>query len=331
MRSSLVESGHLKQAGALRPARRLIESDSFAFEWVSEIAEVESWRKEVHRPIYHLHKWWAKRLGSVFRAIVLGSVLPENKNLAEAFYQQHDLRRVKVLDPFMGSGTTVGEAHKLGCVALGRDINPVACQSVKVSLGPLDRDALMHAFARLSAGAGERLRKLYQTTDADGHVCDALYYFWVKTVGCLHCGQAVDLFPSYVFARNAYPDRKPEVRVCCRKCGNIFSASIQDKAVSCPQCDERFDPHCGPAAGASARCPSCQRAFPILKAVQITGQPPAHRLFAKLVLTSAEDKLYLPATKDDETAYRKCSEELARLRLPLPTLELTDGHNTRQV
>ena len=331
MRSSLVESEHLKPAVAPRSARRLIESDSFAFEWVSEIAELESWRKEVYRPVYHLHKWWAKRLGSVFRAIVLGSVLPEDKNLAEAFYQQHDLRHVKVFDPFMGSGTTVGEAHKLGCVALGRDINPVACQSVKVSLGPMDRDALMQAFAKLSAGVGERLRKLYQTADADGHVCDALYYFWVKTVTCPHCGQTVDLFPTYVFARNAYPDRKPEVRVCCRKCGDIFPASIQDKNVICPRCDEQFDPHCGPAARASATCQSCQRVFAIAKAVQVTGQPPAHRLFAKLVLTIAGDKLYLPATKDDETAYRNCSEELARLHLPLPTLELADGHNTCQV
>ena len=41
---------------------RLIESGSFPFEFVSELAEMESWRKEVYRPIYHIHKWWAKRL-----------------------------------------------------------------------------------------------------------------------------------------------------------------------------------------------------------------------------------------------------------------------------
>jgi len=36
-----------------------------------------------------------------------------------------------IVDPFMGSGTTVGEAHKLGFTALGRDINPVAVESVR--------------------------------------------------------------------------------------------------------------------------------------------------------------------------------------------------------
>ena len=115
-------------------SKRLIESDSFPFEFISQLAEMESWRKEVYRPIYHIHKWWAKRLGSVFRGILLGSALPDSENLVEAFYRQHDFANLTVFDPFMGSGTTIGEAHKLGFTALGRDINPVACESVRVSL-----------------------------------------------------------------------------------------------------------------------------------------------------------------------------------------------------
>src|SRR5205814_7995847 len=83
----------------------LIESDSFPFEFISQLAEMESWRKEIHRPIYHIHKWWAKRLGSVFRGILLGSALPDCENLVEAFYRQHDFAALTVFDPFMGSGT----------------------------------------------------------------------------------------------------------------------------------------------------------------------------------------------------------------------------------
>lgn len=33
----------------------LIESDTFPFEFLSLLAERESWRKEIHRPIYHVH------------------------------------------------------------------------------------------------------------------------------------------------------------------------------------------------------------------------------------------------------------------------------------
>src|SRR5436309_15227794 len=89
---------------------RLIETDAYPFEFLSRLAERESWRKEIHRPVYHVHKWWAKRLGSVFRGILLGSVLPDAADLEQAFYESHSFAGVAVFDPFMGSGTTVGEA-----------------------------------------------------------------------------------------------------------------------------------------------------------------------------------------------------------------------------
>jgi putative DNA methylase len=319
------------QSNRHSPQRRLIESDSFPFEFISQLAEMESWRKEVYRPIYHIHKWWAKRLGSVFRGILLGSVLPDSENLEEAFYRQHCFAGLTVFDPFMGSGTTIGEAHKLGFTALGRDINPVACESVRVSLGPLDRDALMAAFGQLSAGVGERIRALYQTADAEGHVCDALYWFWVKTLPCPACTAKVDLFPTYIFVRNAYPDRKPEVRVVCPQCAGIFPADVNDEQARCPHCRHRFNLHAGPASGASATCQKCRHVFPIAKTAKAMGHPPGHRMFAKLVLNGSGEKLYLPVTREDESAYQRCSEELQRSKLPLPTLELKDGYNTRQV
>lgn len=137
---------------------RLIESDDFPFEFLSRLAERESWRKEVHRPIYHVHKWWAKRLGSVFRGILLGCYLPKSAALEAEFYRSHSLSDWTVFDPFMGSGTTIGEAHKLGCTALGRDINPVAVEAVTTALGPLNRDRLLDAFAELKAGVGQLLQ-----------------------------------------------------------------------------------------------------------------------------------------------------------------------------
>jgi putative DNA methylase len=310
--------------------RRLIESDLFEFEFVSELAEMESWRKEVYRPVYHIHKWWAKRLGSVFRAILLGSVLPDTESLAGAFYRPHDWSGRTVFDPFMGSGTTIGEAHKLGFTAIGRDINPVACESVRVALGPMDRDALLGAMGRLSASAGERIRRLYRTDDAAGSECDALYYFWVKVVPCPECSAAVDLFPSYIFARNAYPERKPEVRAYCPNCAGLFVANVNDVRAACPHCRNEFDLHKGPAAGASATCQKCRHVFAIAKTSQALGRPPAHRMFAKLVLTGGNEKVYAPISREDEMAYARRTGKLAASHLPLPTLEMTYGHNTKQ-
>src|SRR6266536_4100378 len=144
----------------------LIETDRFPFEFLSQLAERESWRKEIHRPVSHLHKWWATRLGSVFRGILLGCILGEQADLAEEFYRTHSFANVTVFDPFMGSGTTVVEAHKLGFTALGRDINPVAADSVRVALGPMDWQKIKRAFAELSEEVGEKVCALYRSTDS---------------------------------------------------------------------------------------------------------------------------------------------------------------------
>jgi putative DNA methylase len=316
------------------PRTRLIEDDSFPFEFLSGLAERESWRKEVHRPIYHVHKWWAKRLGSVFRGILLGSILPVGEDLAAAFHRRHAFPGLAVFDPFMGSGTTVGEAHKLGLTALGRDVNPVAVRAARTAFGPMDRGRLTAAFADLAEGVGSRIRGLYRTVDSGGRTCEALYYFWVMRAPCPACGGGDDLFPSRVIARNAYPDRKPQVQVLCPECGAIFPSLHGADDVGCPACHRRFDPGEGTVDGPRARCHHCDRGFKVLEAVQAVGTRPDYRLYGKLVLTGGGDKEYLAATADDLAAYRACGEaldrELSRGTIRLPTLELADGLNTRQ-
>ncbi len=317
------------------PKRRLIEQQNFPFEFLSALAERESWRKELNRPIYHMHKWWAKRLGSIFRGILLGSALPENADLRQAFYEPHDFSEVRVFDPFMGSGTTIGEANKLGMTALGRDINPVACESVRIAFQPVDRQKLIHLFEQLAATVGCRIRTLYQTEDDQGTSCEVLYYFWVKYVDCPSCAANVDLFSNYIFAKNAYPKKKPEIQVYCPSCRGIFEANYHQKQVGCVHCGFVFDPRLGQAHGAKATCASCQRTFSIIEAIQTSGVPPSHRLFAKLVLMPNGKKRYLPATDKDRNDYAACerllTEELNRGTLRLPATELLDGHNTRQV
>ena len=202
---------------------RLIETDSFAFEFLSQIGERESWRKEIHRPIYHIHKWWAKRLGSVFRGILLGCVLSEGSDLAQEFYLTHNFSDLVVFDPFMGSGTTIGEAHKLGFAAIGRDINPIAAESARVAFGPMDPRKLNDAFAELSEAVGRRILDLYRSLDSRGRPCDVLYYFWVMQLPCPNCQSAVDLLSSWVIARNAYTNRKHAVEFLCQKCGDILT------------------------------------------------------------------------------------------------------------
>lgn len=313
---------------------RLIESDAFPFEFVSRLAQRESWRKEVHRPIYHVHKWWAKRLGSVFRGILMGCTLPEDADLESHFYRTEKYPNCTVFDPFMGSGTTIGEAHKLGFTALGRDINPVAVEAVTTALGPLDRRDLVAEFDELWSSVGERIRALYHSADSRGRPCDVLYYFWVMQGRCPVCQTVVDLFPSYVIARNANPRRRSEVQHLCPSCGDIFPGCSGDGAVTCRSCGCAFDPNDGPARGANASCPTCLRDFPIIAGFRSSQTPPNFRLYGKLVLTKSGGKEYLAVSADDHDAYRRCTVELERAvvagHVQLPTLDLQTGYNTRQ-
>lgn len=312
---------------------RLIESDAFPFEFISVLAEKESWRKEVHRPLAYLHKWWAKRLGSVFRSILLGCLLSEDEDLRVEFYRRQSRARVIVLDPFMGSGTTIYEAHKLGCTALGRDINPLAVETVRVALGPMDQDRLQAAFTELSASVGAKLRTLYRSTDSEGRPCDVLYYFWVMQATCPVCNGLTDLLSSWVIAADAYPRRRPKVQLLCPSCGAIFPGLHQQSPATCPSCGQEFAPGTGPVRGAGVTCGHCGRTHVIRDCVPRTTRP-SFRLYGKLVLNQDGEKEYLATDPADEAAYEHCGKQLAGElesgAVRLPTLALAQGHNTRQ-
>jgi len=270
----------------------------------------------------------------VFRGILVGCLIPPGGDFRGAFYGSGRYPGISVFDPFMGSGTTVGEAHKLGCTALGMDINPVACESVRVSMGPLPKKDLLATFDRLSEDVGGRIRSMYASEDEAGERCDVLYFFWVKQVPCPSCGSGVDLFPSYVFARNARPDVRPGVHVHCPGCGDVLSGLYGDDTATCSGCSLTFDPRTGPARGAKAVCTNCSNEFSIVDAVKDTERPPAHRLYAKLILTPGGRKRYLRASDADRRAYSDCSmmlkEAVSRKTVRLPSAALADGHNTRQ-
>src|SRR6056297_3042259 len=65
----------------------------FPIERVNEIAEKEGRAKMYYRPIYTMHKWWARRLGCVFRAISLYTLLddPEKVSVFEPGHEDETL------------------------------------------------------------------------------------------------------------------------------------------------------------------------------------------------------------------------------------------------
>jgi len=160
--------------------QRPIEID-FPIEQVNEIAEREAHAKEKYRPIYFIHKWWARRLGSVFRTIVLYSLLDKNAKVLEddgrwrpvtkeelekpwlLYLKDVNLGGKIVLDPMMGGGTTVIEALRLGCKVVAQDLNPVAWFLVKKMVEPVDIELLKEGFKKLENKVADEIKQYYRT------------------------------------------------------------------------------------------------------------------------------------------------------------------------
>lgn len=303
--------------------------DDFPIVEVSQVAEHESWRKEINRPLYHIHKWWATRLGSVFRAITLAALSPRHTPIWKSFYECHHLAGKVVLDPFMGSGTTIGEALKLGAKAIGCDINPVSTFLVRQALVRVPEEALRAAFEHLDRTIAPVIRHYYQTRDPiTGDLIPVLYFFWVKTLKAPD-GETVPLFDRYVFAQDAYPKKKPRAQIVCPTCWSVNEDRYDTTELVCSHCQQRFNPQNGPASGQHVTTRNGNR-YRIKDILQADGVPPSHRLYAMLALRSNGEKIYLAARPEDQALFAEAEARIARESLPLPTLSVRSGHNTNQ-
>ena len=212
---------------------------------IVEINRLAVPERNAFKPIYQMHKWFARRASCVFRAILLGCLKPAGTDIMAEFYRDHtndpDTNGKLILDPFMGGGTTIVEALRLGCQVTGIDLNPVAWFIVKTEVEPVDVDALRAAFDRLAerhvAWSGKSVREtLLEQYKTECPCCgnsdaDIIITFWVKSAICtsLNCGKQVPLFSDYLVSQ-----KSPSIRFW--------------RDVRCPKCKKRFDWELEPAA-----------------------------------------------------------------------------------
>lgn len=296
---------------------------------ISQVAEQESWRKEINRPIYHIHKWWATRLGSIFRGVTLGALSKTNTNIWEKFYDFHQFSNKVVLDPFMGSGTTLGEAVKLGAKAIGCDINPVSTFLVRQEFSPVSELRLKAEFKQLEQNCASQIQKYYQTNDPYSiELIPVLYYFWVKEVETPD-GELIPLFSRYVFSQNAYPKKKPNAQIICPKCWHINEGRYDSTELICHHCSNEFNPQQGPAKGQQVTS-SQGISYRIKALLPSDGSPLKHHLYAILALRKNGEKVYLSPKEHDFALYAEAEARLNSEDLPLPYLKIRPGHNTDQ-
>jgi putative DNA methylase len=248
-----------------------IESD-FDVAFIARQALQEKQIQQNYRPIIAVHKWFARRPGTLFRGLILAEFCQEP--LRRAFYQSNELHGVKIGDPFMGGGTPLFEANRLGCDVLGFDINPMAYWIVKQEIEHLDLSAYRKEAQSLLAHLASEIGHLYRTRCVHcGRNVPVKYFLWVKVLDCEKCRQPIDLFPGYLVAENV---RHPRNVYVCSLCGELNERAEGASMGTCGQCRRPLAD--SPAAShRRCLCPQCGHSnrYP-----RREDGAPRHRLFA---------------------------------------------------
>ncbi|MGH4026038.1 MAG: DNA methyltransferase [Pseudonocardiaceae bacterium] len=297
--------------------------NGFPAAMLSHIGEHESWRKEVHRPATSTHKWWAKRLGSVFRGILTAAVTDGEEAALIAYNSAARLAGLVVFDPFAGSGTTVVEAAKLGASVVGWDINPVATLVQRQAVQQWDPSELERSYKLVEEHCRAEIDRVHRAESGE----TVLYYFWVAVASCPACHADTRLFSTHVFSQNAYPKRIPVAQIVCPICLDIMAGRYDFTILNCRHGHRVTRP--GAVNRTTMTCVNGHESK-VLDA--LAGKPPDLEMYAKLVLGSNGRKRYEPITEFDRSLYAECAEllKLRATELILPRGELDAGENTRQ-
>ena len=243
---------------------------------VSLIAEMALREKQIqqnYRPTIGVHKWFARRPGTLFRGLILAEF--GNGSLRDAFFKANDFPGLRIADPFMGGGTPLMEANRVGCDVEGFDVNPMSAWIVREGIERLDIGAYKRVATSLTAALRSEIARYYRTScplygDANVPVKS---FLWVKVLDCDACGAPIDLFPGYLLAENR---RHPANVLICPGCGDLNEVEDRENPGACTTCGTALQ-WAGPARRGRCDCSNCghSNAYP-----RQTQGPLDHRLFA---------------------------------------------------
>lgn len=246
---------------------------NFDVPFVADLALREKQIQQNYRPIVAVHKWFARRPGTLFRGLLLSEFL--DAPLRETFYRGQSLPNLNVLDPFMGGGTTLIEANRVGCTVTGFDINPMAWWIVRQEIGELNLEEYVRTARTFRAALEDDFGALYRTRCVECGATDAhaKYFLWVKSLTCQGCGKPVDQFPNYLLSEDV---RHPVNVFVCRACGELYESKSRKVAGNCPHCRTAFTTE---FTAHRNRC-KCERCGAVNHYPVPSAGAPQHRMFA---------------------------------------------------
>lgn len=245
----------------------------FDISFIAALALKEKQIQQNYRPIIAVHKWFARRPGTLFRGLVLSEF--DDRPLSESFFTANDFPGRTIADPFMGGGTPLLEANRVGCDVQGFDINPMAAWIVREEIEHLDLSVYRRAADALMATLEQDIGTAYRTDCplyGDRSV-PVKYFLWVKILDCEKCGRDVDLFPGYLLADDT---RHPKNVLVCHDCGELNEVTDIKSPGKCRCCNTKLvDP--GPARRNRCTCKHCGH---VNRYPRSCSGPLRHRMFA---------------------------------------------------
>lgn len=302
---------------------------NFHVPFVAKLALAEKQIQQSYRPLIAIHKWFARRPGTLFRALILSEL--GGSRVDRTFFHAHNFAGKHIHDPFMGGGTTVVEANRLGCAVTATDINPMSWWIVRQEILDLDLVAYERAAQELREYLRQEIGHLYETKcPKTGLVAQAKYFLWIKTTPCAACGHEHDLFPTHLIAEDV---RHTANVFTCGHCGGLFEAADRKNPGSCPTC-KRPPPVEHTAKRNRSRCLRCDAEvrYP-------SPQAHEHRLFAlEYHLPEAradgarKGRLFKAADADDLARFTEAETRLNALRLEfVPEDAIPQGDETERL
>jgi hypothetical protein len=245
---------------------------NYSIRFVASLALREKQIQQNYRPIIAIHKWFARRPGTLFRGLLLSEF--GDRPVEETYYCANSFEGITIADPFMGGGTPLLEANRIGCDVIGTDINPMAAWIVREAIEAIDLRAYLAEAENLLARLSQEVGHLYKTRcPVTGRKdADVKYFLWVKTSNCKKCLKEFDLFPGYVLAEDA---RHTSFVLVCPSCGDLNEVHDPRHPGAC-RCGTLLTME-GPVHRNKCACPHCAH----VNSSPFHGEgPPNHRLFA---------------------------------------------------
>jgi adenine-specific DNA methylase len=249
--------------------------DNYNATFAAGLALQEKQIQQSYRPVIGVHKWFARRPGTLFRNLLL-SEYNGDVPLRDSFYRAHELAGV-IADPFMGGGTPLIEANRLGFGVIGSDVNPMAYWIVRQELSPIDDEQLAAAASGVIDDVARQIEDLYQTRCEEcGAEARVKYFLWVKLAQCPECGEKVSLFPGYLLAETV---RHPKWVFACSECRQLVELDERPPKGASVPC-----PHCGGAVGGAGPARRghvpCNRCGHDIAYPEFCAWPPEHLMWA---------------------------------------------------